>query len=67
MSDYEKFYILDHLHELGLLGSDMKIQYVTRSLITTDMNSSLNTTRYLNPLEHQQYVKETYFYMDIIS
>jgi hypothetical protein len=67
MSDYEKFYILDHLHGLGLLGSDTKIQYVTRALITTDMNSSLNTMRYLNHMEHQQYIKETYFYMGIIS
>jgi hypothetical protein len=67
MSDYEKFYILDHLHELGLLGSDTKIQYVTRALMTTDMNSSLNTMRYLNQMEHQQYMKETYFYMGIIS
>jgi hypothetical protein len=62
MSDYEKFYILDHLHEY-----DMNIQYVTRALMTTDMNSSLNTMRYFNNMEHQQDIKEMYFYIGIIS
>jgi hypothetical protein len=67
LSDYEKFYILYHLHDLGLLDSDMKIQYVTWALMTTDMNSPLNTMRYLNYMEHQQNMKETYFGMGIIA